>query len=153
MTTILSTDVEEAWASLLWNHPDVLARTTNIYPYDVSAESEYDIDKLCLDGIVNFVLAKTARESTPLIMNQTRYTFQVQVEYYLQQTDIAESTNRTVRDYLEEIDDLVLSTLGGTWGDTVDYWNGGKITPPKSVTISERKCWFGVIVYTAFKTI
>ena len=147
-----SDDIETAWEGAIWQHSDILEMTSNIYPYDVSAESEFDIDKLCLEGEVNFFLAKTSRASEPILTQSTRYTFQVQVEYYLQQTDIAESTYRTLRDRLETLDNLVLTQLGKTWTATVDYWPGGNPQPIKEVTISGRRCWFGAIVYTAFKT-
>jgi hypothetical protein len=147
-----SDDIETAWESAIWQHSDILEMTSNIYPYDVSAESEFDIDKLCLEGEVNFFLAKTSRASEPILTQSTRYTFTVVVEYYLQQTDIAESTYRTLRDRLETLDDLVLTSLGKTWTATVDYCPGGNPQPIREVTISGRRCWFGAIVYTAFKT-
>jgi hypothetical protein len=150
--TSTSVDIEIAWNSKVWEQDVIQSFTPLFYPYDVSAESEFDIDKLTHEGMVNFFLAKTQRRLEPILTAQTRYTYQVQVEYYLQQTDVAESTYGTVRDRLETLDSLVLTSLGKTWSGTVDYYQGGNPLPLRQVTISERKCWFGGIVYTAFKT-
>lgn len=149
---VTSADIEAQWAQNIWNTDTILSYSPLFYPYDVSAESEFDVEKLMDEGIVNFFITKTQRRMEPILAQQTRYTIQVQVEYYLQQTDIAENTYRTVRDRLEALDDLVLANLGKTWGGTVDYYSGGQPLPLKTVPISGRQCWFGGIVYTAIKT-
>lgn len=150
--TVLSTDIEEVWQSTIWEHPDIVAITPKSYQYDISVQSELDVDLLCYESEVNFFIAKTLRRSSPILSQQTRYTFQVEVSYYLQQADIAQNTYRTVRDRLEALDDLVRTALGKTWGSTVDYWEGGVPTPIREIEISERTCWTGAITYTAFKT-
>lgn len=150
--TVLSTDIEAVWQSTIWEHPTVVAITPNCYQYDISVQSELDVALLCNEGEVNFFLAKTLRRSEPILTQQTRYTFQVEVSYYLQQADIAQNTYRTVRDRLETLDDLVRTSLGKTWGSTVDYWQGGVPTAIREIEISERTCWTGAITYTAFKT-
>ncbi|TXH14217.1 MAG: hypothetical protein E6R03_09685 [Hyphomicrobiaceae bacterium] len=150
--TVLSTTIEEAWLANIWEHSTILNMTPRVYQYDVSVESEFDFDLLCSDGVVNFFLAKTQRRADPQLMNQTRYTFTVEVSYYLQQADIAENTYRTVRDRLETMDDLVSTSLGSSWDSTVDFYQGGVPSAIREVTIGEKKCWFSAITYTAFKT-
>ena len=150
--TNTSADIEAAWAEKIWSHGTILDITPRFYPYDVSAESEFDVEKLCDDGVVNFFLAKTQRLAEPILTQQTRYTFSVEVQYYLQQTDVAESTYQAVRDTLESLDDLVRSELGKTWDGTVDYTPGGRPTPIRQVVISGRQCWTGSIVFTGIKT-
>lgn len=150
--TILSTDIEEVWQTTMWEHPTIVAITPKIYQYDISVQSELDFDLLCHEAEVNFFLSKTIRRSEPILSQQTRYTFQVEVSYYLQQADIAQNTYRTVRDRLETLDDLVRTAMGKTWGDTVNFWQGGVPTAIREIEISERVCWTGAITYTAFKT-
>jgi hypothetical protein len=129
-----------------------VAITPMIYQYDISVQSELDVSLLCYEGEVNFILAKTLRRSFPILSQQTRYTFQVEVSYYLQQADIAQNTYRTVRDRLETLDDLVRTAMGKTWSGTVDFWQGGVPTAINEIEVNERTCWTGAITYTAFKT-
>jgi hypothetical protein len=150
--TVRSTDIEAVWQNTVWEHPDIVAITPNAYQYDVSVQSELDFNLLCHEAEVNFFLAKTLRRAEPILTQQTRYTFQVEVSYYLQQADIAQNTYRTVRDRLETLDDLVHTALGKSWGSTVDFWQGGIPTAIREIEISERICWTGAITYTAFKT-
>lgn len=150
--TVLSTDIEAVWQSVLWEHPTIVAITPNIHQYDISVQSEFDVELLCFEGEVNFFLARTLRRSEPILTQQTRYTFQVEVSYYLQQADIAQNTYRTVRDRLETLDDLVRTAMGKTWSSTVDFWQGGVPTAIKEIEVNERTCWTGAITYTAFKT-
>lgn len=150
---IRSQDIEAVWLSEIWQSPTVAAITPNCLQYDVSVQNEVDVALLSYNGEINFFMAKTLRRAQPIIMNQTRYTFQVEVSYYLQQADIAQNTYQTVRDRLEEVDDLVLTALGVRWNDTVDFWEGGVPTNPREIEISEKICWTGTITYSAFKTL
>lgn len=150
--TNASADIEAVWLTAIWSHRTILDMTPIFFPYDVSVESEFDLDRLCYEGQVNFFLAKTQRLAEPLIINQTRYTFGVEVQYYLQQADISENTYPIVRDRLETLDDLVRSELSKTWEGTVDYSPGGRPTPLRQVPIGGRQCWTGGIAYTAIKT-
>jgi hypothetical protein len=148
----LSTDIRDAWQAAVWSSQTVADTAANVYLFDISPESDFDMSKIYADGAINFFLCKTARKSEPLIAGQVRYTFQVVVEYYLQQTAAAESTYNTLADRLEAVDDLVLTALGATWSATVDYYQGGQPLAVASVTIDQRKCWKGGYTYTAFKT-
>lgn len=150
MTTAAA--VREAWREAVWSNDAVLELTPRIHLHDVLTESEFDFEKLCHDGVVNFFLCKVQRRSEPLIGRRTQYTFQVRVEYYLQQTDVAESTYNAVEDRLGGVDELVISELTGDWSETVDFYTGSSPLAIKPTTVGGRQCWQGGLVYTAFKT-
>ncbi len=61
--TVLSTDIEAVWQSIIWEHPDIVAITPRSYQYDISVQSELDVDLLCFESEVNFFIAKTLRRS------------------------------------------------------------------------------------------
>jgi hypothetical protein len=149
--------VRDAWNAAIWPHPSIAAMTDKVFLHDVSQESEFELAKLYseADGEgprLNFFLCIVTRRQEPLICLQTRYTFVVEVQYYLQQTDNPESTQNTLVDRLEAVDDLVRPELGATWGGTVEYYQGGVPQKLALVTIDNRKCWKGGYTYTAFKT-
>ena len=148
-----SSDVRTAWQSAVFEHATVAAVTDKVYAYDVSVESDLDAARLRYEGTINFFLYKVTRLHEPLAFGTTRYTFTVQVEYYLQQTDASASTFNTLVDRLEVVDDLVRSELGGTWGNTVDYYQGGRPSPVTSVRIDNLACWRGAYTYTGIKTV
>jgi len=149
---MLSSAIEAVWKSQIWESEAVTEITPQCLQYDIAVQNELDVSFLCYNGEVNFFLTRTARRAEPLIMGQIRYTFSVQVSYYLQQADIAQNTYRTVRDRLEIVDDLVLSALGKTWGGLVDFWQAGNPSAISEIEVSEKKCWTGALTYTAFKT-
>jgi hypothetical protein len=156
MTTSLQ--VRTAWSTKLLNHSAVEAFTTRAYTYDVSLDNEFDVSKLYhapLSGAptVNFVLCLVTRQQEPLVIQNTRYTFQVRLEYYLQQEDIGSSTYNTLIDRLETMDDLVRTQLGGTWDGTVDFYSGGTPSDITVVQIDKRSCWRGAYLYSGIKTV
>jgi hypothetical protein len=146
-----STDIEAAWASTLWSHPTIGLISEKLVTHEILIENEFDLEELCVDGSVNFFQAITLREGAGEITGKVQYTFQVQVFYYLQEADADVSTWSTVRDARETLDDLVRTELGKTWGNTVDYYSGGKLVNLNTVTIGGRVCWRGGITYLAYK--
>lgn len=156
----LSTAIEAAWKDNLFTRSEFLEFTDRVFFYDVSLDSTFRIaDLYYSDGVqqplINFFLCIVARQREE---NQvagggagTRYTFQVRLEYYLQQTDVEGSTYQTHRNRLEAVDDLIRPVLGSRWMNTVDYWQGGVPLQPSTVTIDDRACWRGGYTYTAFK--
>lgn len=152
MTAPTSGDIRDAWLAAVWSDAQVLSYTPKIYLHDVSIESEFDVERLCHEGVVNFFLCKVQRQSAPLVAGNTRYTFKVAVEYHLQQADSSSNTYNDVEDRLGVVDGLVLSGLTGDWSETVDYYTGGVPLTIKPVRISGRQCWMGGLTYTAFKT-
>jgi hypothetical protein len=156
--SVTSADIRTVWDESVLQHATVQGYTDKTYTYDVSQDSQFDLARLYSDADgegprLNFFLCLVQRKAEPLeIGGGTRYTFEVRLEYYLQQTDEAESTFNTLVDRLEAVDDLVQAALGKTWSATVDYWRGGEPLKVATVTIDERACWKGGFTYTAFKT-
>jgi hypothetical protein len=152
-----SSDVRTAWESKIWLTSTVKDMTKKVFPYDVTVDSAFDVAELYYAEPseipkINFFLSLVTRRQAPQIMGNIRYTFQVNVQYYLQQEDISSSTYNTLVDRLETVDDLVRTSLTGTWNGTVDYYDGGTPQPVSVVTIDDKKCWRGEIVYIATKT-
>lgn len=147
-----SSSIRSAWTTKIWGYPDIVAMTPNIFMYEVLADSQFTVANLYHEAEIRFFTCKVQRRSEPLPVNQTRYTFSVTIEYYRQQTDVAESVYNDVQDHLETMDDLVRSQLGKTWNTTVDYYQGAQPIRIDSVRIDGKDCWRGGYVYTAFKT-
>lgn len=155
--TNTSADVRDAWEENVLLHATIQGFTDKVYTYDVSQDSQFDVARLYSDADgegprVNFFLCLVQRRQEPQMVESTRYTFTVVLEYYVQQSDQPESTYNTLVDRLEAADDLVRSSLGVGWDGTVDYYQGGVPTKITQVTIDERACWKGGFTYTAIKT-
>jgi hypothetical protein len=153
-----SEDVRDAWASSLWSHHSVKAMTEKVFLYDVSVDSSFNMAELYYGApgkmpAINFFLCLVRRQHEPLIMGNTRYTFQVRVEYYLQQEESSSNTYNTLVDRLETVDDLVRTQLTGTWGGTVDFYNGGTPQDISVVAIDNKSCWRGGFTYLGTKTV
>lgn len=155
-----SAEIEAVWKDNLFTRSEILRFTNRVLFHDVSLDSTFRLAELRYsDGIeipvINFFLCIVTRrrEESQVAGGAagTRYTFQVRLEYYLQQTDIPGSTYQIHRDRLEKVDDLIRTALGSRWLDTVDYWQGGVPIQPARVTIDDRVCWQGGYTYTAFK--
>lgn len=152
MTTPSSSAVRTAWDTYVLQSDTVQAFTPNTFLYRVLDDSEANASLLYHETVLNFLVVLVQRFSEPKLSGSTRYQFQVRVEYYLQQTDVAGSTFNTVQDRIEAIDDLVPAALDVRWGDTVDYYEGGRPIDVQAVKVGEKTCWRGGFVYTAFKT-
>ena len=146
-------EVRNAWESRVWSDPAVLILTDRIFMFDVTEDSQFDALKLIHEQRINFFTCQVLRSSVPLIGGSVRYSFRVQVRYFLQQTDEAESTYNAVADRLELVDQLVLTTLGKTWGGTVDYYDGAVPQDVVKVTVDDKECWRGGYTYSGFKTV
>lgn len=153
-----SEDVRNAWQDKVWEHKDVKAMTSRVFLYDVSIDSAFDVGNLYHGTpgrypTINFFLCLVRRQHEPLIMGNTRYTFQVQVQYYLQQEESSSNTYNTLVDRLETVDSLVRTELTGNWDDTVDFYNGGVPQDISVVTIDDKACWRGGFTYLGTKTV
>lgn len=156
-----SAEIEAVWRDSLFTREEVLAFTNRVFFYDVSLDSTFRLAELSYSAgdadqpKLNFFLCLVTRQRQEDQVTGggtgTRYTFQVRLEYYLQQTDIEGSTYPTHRNRLEAVDDLIRPVLGPRWLNTVDYWQGGVPIQPSTVTIDDRACWRGGYTYTAFK--
>lgn len=152
MTT--SSAVRTAWETAVWQHPDLIAITDKVYPYDVLQDSQFDVSALYYGGEVNFFTYQVAREQAPSgTSRQFTQTISVLVSYTLMQTDVAGSTFNLVQDRLETVDDLVVTSLGPTWGGTVQVVRGGTTRGVTSRTVDDRKCWTSSYLYTATKLV
>jgi len=152
-----SSSVRDAWQSKVWQNSTVLAMTSKIFLYDVTVDSSFNVAELYYAEPsempkVNFFLCLTNRRQQPQIMGNILYTFEVRVQYYLQQEDVSSTTYNTLIDRMEAVDDLVRTSLTGTWNSTVDYYNGGTPQAISVVTIDDKKCWRGEIIYIGTKT-
>lgn len=152
-----SSDVRSAWQTKVWDNSSVLEMTEKIYLYDVTVDSSFNVANLYYAPPsqmpkINFFLCNINRRQQPQIMGNILYTFQVSVQYYLQQEDVSSNTYNTLIDRLETVDDLVRTSLTGTWNSTVDYYEGGTPQPVTVVTIDDKKCWRGEIIYLGTKT-
>jgi len=150
--------VRSAWKDKVWEHKSVQAMTSRVFLYDVSIDSTFDVGNLyhATPGkypTINFFLCLVRRQHEPLIMGNTRYTFQVQVLYYLQQEESSSNTYNTLADRLETVDSLVRTELTGNWDDTIDFYNGGVPQDISVVTIDDKACWRGGFTYTGTKTV
>jgi hypothetical protein len=149
--------VRAAWQDKIWQHKDVRAMTPRTFLYDVSIDSAFNVANLYYGApgkypTINFFLCLVRRQHEPQIMGNTRYTFQVQVQYYLQQEENSSSTYNILADRLETVDDLIRTELTGTWDNTVDYYNGGVPNDISVVTIDNKACWKGGFTYLGIKT-
>lgn len=153
-----SADVREAWESHVLQSATVQAFTDKAFPHDISdQDAQFDLADLysSADGEgprINFLLCIVRRRLEPRMVGSTRYTFEVRLEYYLQETDQPGTTFNTHTDRLDAVDALVLAALGVDWDGTVDFYEGGVPLQTQLVTIDERQCWRGGYTYRAFKT-
>lgn len=153
-----SESIRNAWQDKIWEHKDVKTMTSRVFLYDVSIDSAFDVANLYYGApgkypTINFFLCLVRRQHEPLIMGNTRYTFQVQVQYYLQQEENSSNTYNTLGDRLEIVDSLVRTELTGNWDTTVDFYNGGVPQDISVVTIDDKACWRGGFTYIGTKTI
>lgn len=153
-----SSEIRAAWVDKIWENKSILQMTNRIFLHDVSVDSSFDMAGLYYSTpstlpAINFFLCLIVRRQEPLIMGNTRYTFQVRVEYYVQQEELVSNSYNTLIDRLEVVDDLVRTELTGDWDGTVDFYSGGTLTDVTVVTIDDKACWKGGIVYIGTKTV
>jgi hypothetical protein len=128
-----SSSVRDAWQTKIWDNSTVLAMTSKIFLYDVTVDSSFNVAELYYAEPsempkVNFFLCLTNRRQQPQIMGNI------------------------LIDRMEAVDDLVRTSLTGTWNSTVDYYDGGTPQAISVVTIDDKKCWRGEIIYIGTKT-
>jgi hypothetical protein len=153
-----SLEVRTAWEEKIWSNTSVKAMTTRAFLHDVSVDSSFNMAQLYYAPsgkmpTINFFLCLIKRSHEPQIMGNTRYTFEVRVEYYLQQEESSSNTYNTLVDRLETVDDLVRTQLTGSWNDTVDFYNGGTPQDISVAIIDNKSCWKGGFVYLGIKTV
>lgn len=147
-----SATIRTAWDAAIWQHATVRGWTDKIYAYDILADSQFAVAKFAYQGKINFFTYEATRESALELSRQLTYQHQMVVTYYLQQTDMAESTYNTLVDRLETLDDLVISQLGSRWSNSVDFYNGAQLSGVKIVEIDAKRCWTSSYTYLATKS-
>ncbi len=157
-----SAAVRAAWNTAIWTHATVTAITTSIYAYDIiqDLDSKKEVSRLYYNQKINFFMYQVVRSrTTPELRGGTsnieHYAYEVLVSYALER-DLAETTTssahyNTVIDRLETVDGLVLSQLGKTWGNTVQYGDMQTVNPPKLVKLDGKECWLGSNLYVGKK--
>lgn len=153
-----SAAVRDAWQEKIWGNKAIGAMTTKCFMHDVNVDSAFNMAELYYGApgkmpTINFFLCLVSRTHEPLIMGNTRYTFRVEVQYYLQQEESSSNTYNTLIDRLEKVDDLVRTELTGNWNNTVDFYNGGIPQDISVATLDNKACWRGGFVYTGTKTV
>lgn len=153
-----SSEVRIAWDEKVLSHKKVTSITSRRFLYDVSVDSAFNMAELYYGApgqmpTINFFLCLITRQHQPQIMGNTRYTFQVRLEYYLQQEESSSNTYNTLVDRLETVDDLVRSELTGDWNGTIDFYDGGVPQEISVVTIDDKACWRGGFTYVGTKTV
>jgi hypothetical protein len=153
-----SSEVRTAWDEKVLSHKKVTSITSRRFLYDVSVDSAFNMAELYYGApgqmpSINFFLCLITRQHQPQIMGNTRYTFQVRLEYYLQQEESSSNTYNTLVDRLETVDDLVRSELTGDWDGTIDFYDGGVPQEISVVTIDDKACWRGGFTYVGTKTV
>jgi hypothetical protein len=151
-----SAQIETVWQAAIWNHATITAITDKIYKFLVTADSEFEYDKLTYAQKVNFFEVLTGRaqdfnETAETIGQTVRYRYTVEINYY-KEVDTTGAAFIAVRDTLETIFSLVLSQLGNTWTNTVDIWRPDQaIATIANTTISNKKVWKGTYRFFAEK--
>ncbi len=155
MTT--SVEVRNVWQSSIWEAQEIADLTPNWFLEEVVVDSQFELDQLKFDAddgngpLVNYFQCLVSRKVLFGEMKMIEQQFDVQVLYHLQQTGVADSNYNRVQDNIETMDSLVLSALGVTWGNTVDFYTQTEGLRPERVTIADLVCWRGGYRYTAFK--
>lgn len=148
-------DVRAAWLASVFSDVTLTTITDKIYDYDAGAlaeESEQHLAKLKFDQRFNFISYDIRRAQTfNVIKNQVEFTYPVEIqivrEALLDGTGFIEAI-----DTFETIFTLVTSTLGLTWGGTVQGFNFQDGAPTITQTsIDGKPVWAALYTYEGFK--
>ena len=149
--------VRAAWATNIFEHATVLAYTTKIYDYDITARSQKETARFRYNTGINFFTYLTTRGHEVKEMGGAsssaiaHFNYQVEVRYYLEAD--TEGTNfNAVVDRLGTIDGLVVTQLGKTWDSTVDFYRPQQEPPTiQLIELDNKPVWLGVYRYFAQK--
>lgn len=147
----LLADVRAAWDAAILENSTILAITDKVYDYDVNPESTVEFAALRYNQRINFLTIVIQRATKNLIMGQSLRQFEAKVKY-TKQLSIDGETWKDVADCIETIQDLVQSSLGPTWGDTVNYYRnqdgGPNITQGR---VENLPVWIGEYSFIGYK--
>lgn len=144
--------VETAWEPV-WAAAAIKDYTTKIYKYEVTQDSEVEIEKLLYQQEINFIQVLTTRASRFEMAQAVVYTYTVDIQY-VRSKDTTGATWALVRDFFETLWDRVRADLSADWGATVDYWQPQDA--PAEITegeIAQEKVWIGKFQFAASKQV
>lgn len=148
--------VTAAWVSNVLNAAAITAITTKAYTYAISEDSEKELALLYSGQKINFIeclvqRSQTFRTSGSSTSQAVRFQYTVDVNYYLSK-DTTGAAWGAVRDFFDTLFSTVASSLGTTWGGTVDlYTLPDGPAQIAEVTIGAEKAWRGSYRFQAEK--
>lgn len=155
-----SSDVQAAWDTSIWANSTITAYTEQIHGYALTEKSETELKRMYFDSELNFIQSVVGRgvnygSGATMLGGVIQYDFIVEVSYFLT-NDIDSSGDNwiTVRDFFEDLLDVVRSDLGNTWSNTVDYWKP-QAEPAEiiEVRIGDESAWRGTYKFFATQQI
>lgn len=147
-------DIRKAWSDQIWINGKVTNITQQIFDFDVTNDSQFEISKFYPDGSdeVNFFTYLVLRAPEPgsdsIGVDKRKYLHRVDVNYYLEADTRGLNFNKVI-DRLITIESLVDSELGTRWDNTVDFFNLETVNPPTEVIIENKAVWRGQNIYLA----
>lgn len=143
--------IRTAWSSNVFSDASVTAFTTNAFDYDV-VEDGTSLGDLVQSGVVNFFTYVAKKQDRGLITggsNSTRVRYEMEVSYYLEA--VPDGTNHPlVLDRMDIVDGLVRTSLGETWGATVDFFDRPQEPPTLStINIGGKNVWRALQTWVA----
>jgi hypothetical protein len=143
--------VRAAWSSLVFAQTSITALTDKALDYDVVLASTKEVNDLRYELEINAFVYLVNKQVTRRMMGQITEEFTVSVRYYRESDPKGENYN-TVIDAQETVYDVVISTLGATWNNTVDYF----LTQDSPINVSQqtidgRAVWVSEYRYSGFK--
>lgn len=148
--TALSSAIDSAWLSNVWQNATILGYTDKILQRPIGTDSERELQDIRFEQYINCIEALTTRQVARGTTNVTYYEFKVEVTYY-RKKDPQGLNWSEVRDFFEDLYSTVNSSLGSTWGGTVDFWRAQ--TEPAQITeftLDKEAVWKGNFSYTGF---
>jgi hypothetical protein len=150
MTTSVEA-IEAAWTAAIWSHEQIQAITDKVHDFEVTAFSEFEIERLSCNQEINFfeyVISRGVEGEQIGNSPEVLAFFPVEIRY-TRQVDTEGAAFRQVRDALLLVQTLVHTELGYGWGGTVDRYDVQ--SEPPAVTqadIDGTAVYQGVIRFT-----
>lgn len=153
----LSSTIEDAWKDAIWTDTTITDYTDKIHKFRTTQDSEFEAARYYYKSEINFIEAITTRavaleQTAKVLGGVASYEFNIEINYY-KQIDPDGTTYNDVRDFFETLLSLMITNLGHTWTNTVDFWRPQtqKLDIIESL-IDSRRCWRGVYNFTGTKT-
>lgn len=143
--------VRSAWQTYVFDQTSIQTITDKTLNYDVVLASTKEIADIRFEQEINAFVYLVNKNVTRRMMGQITEEFIVTVKYYREADPKGQNYN-TVIDAQETVYDVVLTTLGPTWQNTVDYF----LTEDSSIDVSQqtidgRAVWVSSYRFSGFK--